>query len=1660
MVRVVFGRKTAQQKVMSALAAALIIAGMLTFAFADQVQESCLLGNDGKNVGVNIDQSLKNSQTHDQNETECLLDAGVGTTDDSVVAEGGVLGLVVGLDGSGSAAFLELQRIAGLYQGKIVDTVSTSKQITAVVVEIPRKAVSAFTQEVRANSFRYVEPRMKFDVQFVPDDPYWNVQWGLQRIQGDWAWNTTIGSHGIIVAVLDTGIDWHHPDLIGNYAALGYDWVDGDADPMDDSGHGTHCAGIIAAALNNSVGISGIAQVRIMAEKVLNSQGEGYSDWIADGIIHAVEQGARIISMSFGDYEDSEVTYDAVKYAYDAGVLMIAAAGNDNTALRFYPAAYDEVVAVTATDFNDSKASFSNYGEWVELAAPGVDVVSTFLNNQYVNKSGTSMACPFVSGAAALVLSAYPNLTADFVRLLLRHTTDDLGQPNFDIYYGYGRIDARNALKSPSVEHELIAFRLTTPPYLKLGATNSLTAEVFNFGTAGETDVLIQLFAYSTLVWSYTVDFLTSYGSITVNIEWKPVVAGLFNLTLHVVPSLGEENVDNNYLTKFIYAGSPVRAVVIHSPDDVEQQIFENWAVLNNQWQLFGTQMVYVDFVSLNKRNITYQEIASTEADVLIICSASEREFKNSEIDAIERYVREGHGLIMTGDSFNEDVPNNKKLARLVGLDPSLRFRSYLSGTDLLQVLNLTHPIFHEVPNPIVFPSVSTFVPFKGRWDLTALAGGQYLALGYLNESAVIEFKGLFYISLLLEAIPPQYHHHLQLLYNAILSSKYEKPSHELKVTLDCPRYLKPMEQILLNATVFNMGRENEYNVQLYLLVDGETVNATTIPQLPSGSSRSVSYLWSASREGTHSISAFAPTVTGEDQTVDNTASKVVSCHFERVVLWDNTHSRSSDLRLKDYLSVRELLESEGFMIDELDHSAIDYETLAGYDILVLPASKTEFSSSEVTDILDWLAQGGSVLIIVDTGFDQSLRLLTIPYGVQIYRDNLPSQGTTSNVISHPITDGVTSIYYGSPERLEVKSPSQLLAWATSGLHEFNFLTATEAKEMVIVSDTHIMDNKGISRADNEQLTLNIFHWLALKQFREHDTGTILRTPTFAQRGEEVLLNATIRNLGANDEVHVQAQMLINNAAAESFTIPSLLSGETYTLSHLWIPLENGEYNVTVSVIPVSGEDFLVNNFMSREVSVFFYERYYFPDRFPQIGEPMGWHSDNGSWNCTLPFDFPFYNGLYKTIYVSSNGLVTFLGPDQSHSNLIDDLGGKLAVAPAWHDWTTQEPSDIYIGQIDSEHVFIGWDVCDSLGVAAKFAAELGKDGVIQFFYGYSNMTATVIIGISNGAGHMLAEYTATVNRIHTVVFAPFRLEHEVATSVEAPSTLPLDASVTLNATVFNLGLVNETSVDLILLVNGSIVNSTVVPELNVGSFYRISWLWTPKQQGKYNVTAYASPVSEEVYTDNNIDAKVVYVLTDTTTHISSDPKTIDVAVGGFFTLDIIVNNVDNLHAWQIKLYYNSTVFQCLDAWVAADNVFAGKNPILPEPLIEENYVMMGATLTGGAAFAGTGTLCKISFRADRIGNSTLMWDRNDTFLVDPGLKFINCTLIDGFAEAIFPDLDHDGKVATSDLIIIAQAFDSCAGDERWNSLCDLNHDFKINILDVAIMAKAFGKSA
>jgi subtilisin len=282
------------------------------------------------------------------------------------------------------------------------------------------------------------------------------LPWGVDRIDADLVWGTNgdlacdpeanIGA-GIQVAIMDTGIDYTHPDLKANYKG-GYDFVNNDDDPKDDNGHGTHCAGIVAAE-GNTEGVIGVAPgASLYALKVLNGRGSGSWDDVVAALEWCVDSGMQVVSMSFGGtaYPSAGVK-DAFDNAYANGTVLVAAAGNHQfyqSSAVVYPAKFASVIAVSATDKGDKVPSWSNYGLEVELAAPGVDILSTWLGGEYEKKSGTSMACPHVSGTAALVLASGVSDNAT-VRQRLQETADDLGVSSKDNYYGYGLVDAEES---------------------------------------------------------------------------------------------------------------------------------------------------------------------------------------------------------------------------------------------------------------------------------------------------------------------------------------------------------------------------------------------------------------------------------------------------------------------------------------------------------------------------------------------------------------------------------------------------------------------------------------------------------------------------------------------------------------------------------------------------------------------------------------------------------------------------------------------------------------------------------------------------------------------------------------------------------------------------------------------------------------------------------------------------------------------------------------------------------------------------------------------------------------------------------------------------------------------------------------------------------------
>lgn len=276
---------------------------------------------------------------------------------------------------------------------------------------------------------------------YTPNDPRWDEQWGPQSIKCPKAWQTEQGSLGVLIAIVDTGIDYTHEDLT-HYVTGGYDFVNYDNDPWDDAGHGTHCAGIAAATMDNAIGISGVAQAGIMAEKVLNEYGFGTDFGVSQGITHATDFGADVISMSLGTSTHFAELANACQYGWDAGVILVAASGNDGMASVLYPAWYDTVICVGSIGQSDTVSGFSNYGTKMELVAPGEDIISTMPGDTYAYMGGTSMATPHVAGVAALVLSHYPSWTISDVRANLQATAVDLGSTGWDQHYGYGKVDA------------------------------------------------------------------------------------------------------------------------------------------------------------------------------------------------------------------------------------------------------------------------------------------------------------------------------------------------------------------------------------------------------------------------------------------------------------------------------------------------------------------------------------------------------------------------------------------------------------------------------------------------------------------------------------------------------------------------------------------------------------------------------------------------------------------------------------------------------------------------------------------------------------------------------------------------------------------------------------------------------------------------------------------------------------------------------------------------------------------------------------------------------------------------------------------------------------------------------------------------------------------
>lgn len=371
--------------------------------------------------------------------------------------------------------------------------IRTNGRIYKVKIDENSDIISAAKELMKNPDIEYAEPNYVLRTFEIPNDPNFTQQWSLNKTNASLGWDITTGNSSVIIAIIDTGVDWDHPDLAANIwnntgetpdnsvdddannytdDVRGWDFVDdtsgtpytctdndcdtADNNPMDFNGHGTHCAGIAGAVTNNSLGVAGVCRNCTIMPLRAGWDCDSGSGCIltsdaAEAVTYAANNGAKVISMSFGYNASTQTLKNAVDYAYGKGAVIVASSGNTNEATLYYPAAHENVIAVSATKNNDARADYSNYGYWTDVSAPGgygtgasQMIYSTLYDDTYGNSQGTSMACPFVAGLAGLILSKNSTYNPLEVETIILSSTDPLTS---SYYIGTGRVNILKALE-------------------------------------------------------------------------------------------------------------------------------------------------------------------------------------------------------------------------------------------------------------------------------------------------------------------------------------------------------------------------------------------------------------------------------------------------------------------------------------------------------------------------------------------------------------------------------------------------------------------------------------------------------------------------------------------------------------------------------------------------------------------------------------------------------------------------------------------------------------------------------------------------------------------------------------------------------------------------------------------------------------------------------------------------------------------------------------------------------------------------------------------------------------------------------------------------------------------------------------------------------------
>jgi hypothetical protein len=325
-----------------------------------------------------------------------------------------------------------------------LEVVDEIPQIGILVVQVPENALPMVKAALNRNPMvEFVEENLQLSPTAVPDDYYFSFQWHLNKIGAPAAWDVSVGNPNVLIAVLDSGVDSTHPDL-ADKLLRGYNFYDNNADTSDVAGHGTAVAGVAAAATNNSIGVAGMAwKCSILPVRVTDTKGYTTYSLLSKGLVYAADKSAKAATVSFLIYNGASLT-TAAKYFVDKGGLVMTAGGNTGKYEDYTDNPY--IISVSGTTGSDQ--NWGSYGPYIDLSAPCSAIYTTIRGGGYGNVGGTSFSAPLTAGLAALMFSVNPSLTPSQVEQIMKSTAVDLGEPGYDIYYGWGRIDAAKALNT------------------------------------------------------------------------------------------------------------------------------------------------------------------------------------------------------------------------------------------------------------------------------------------------------------------------------------------------------------------------------------------------------------------------------------------------------------------------------------------------------------------------------------------------------------------------------------------------------------------------------------------------------------------------------------------------------------------------------------------------------------------------------------------------------------------------------------------------------------------------------------------------------------------------------------------------------------------------------------------------------------------------------------------------------------------------------------------------------------------------------------------------------------------------------------------------------------------------------------------------------------